>query len=251
MKSSATVVFLLGLLLAIQVSPAVAERQVIVEPITDILPGQISAGDAILQFTESCMLGNLNPPAYAITGFVAPPERYKLVFDPANGCSVCPLGVKINTIHVLLQAQVPCEIVMRVDVEAVAEEGDPNLDPDCPQSSPGAELCSSNWYSVGLPAAGLYDIALPIECDCLRMGSLYLLGFEFESSSCPSELDLITDESPTACTSWNNYGAGWIDVVSGYGLPGNLSVYADAECCTPPTQVDTRTWGELKSLYRK
>jgi len=110
-------------------------------------------------------------------------------------------------------------------------------------------VCNSGAFTVSLPSGGVWDIALPIQCECLDMDRLYLLSFSYESSSCWPEPDLITDGIPTPCTSWVNSGSGWMDLVTTYGFPGNLSFYADAECCTPPVPTENNTWGGVKSLY--
>ena len=222
-------------------SPVVAQKPATVTPVpvtgtfSPIGPGQGGPNQA-------CVVGNLNAPAYAIVGFVLPPEEYKLVFDPTAGCSICPVGIRINNVHILLRTSQACEVVMAVDVEAVSDS------PECPGMFPGIELCNSGLFTVSLPGAGLWDVGLPIDCGCITVDNLYLLSFDFVDSSCLPEPDLITDGSPTVCTSWNDFGAGWTDLVSAYGFPGNLLFFADAECCGP-VPVESQTWGKIKSLY--
>ncbi|NIM65395.1 MAG: hypothetical protein GTO51_05320 [Candidatus Latescibacteria bacterium] len=154
-------------------------------------------------------------------------------------------GFDVNTVHVLLQTAVACSLLMSVDVEEAIFPTDPN----CPE--PGSEWCNSGLYLVVLPGPGAYDIGLPIDCPCLAVFPpyKYLLSFRFEAANAP--VDLITDNFPSPCTSWNNWGLGWKDLVVEYGFPGNLSFYADADCCEPTIPVEGKTWGAIKQLYKQ
>jgi hypothetical protein len=180
-----------------------------------------------------CTVGNLNAPAFAIVGFAVPPEEYRLVFDPQAGCSSCPSGLRITTVHVLMRTAQACDVVMAVNVSAVS-----SIDPSCPDRSPGTELCNSGSFNVNFPDAGIWDVGIPITCDCLSKDQLYLLGFEYVSSSCQPEPDLVIDATPTVCTSWNDFGSGWLDLVTTFGFPGNLVLYADADCCESITELN-------------
>lgn len=62
--------------------------------------------------------------------------------------------------------------------------------------------------------------------------------------------EMITDDFPTACTSFNDWGSGWHDLVVDFGFPGNLVMWADAMCCEDPIAQERRTWGDVKSLFR-
>jgi hypothetical protein len=222
---------------------SVASKQVVVKQLesTDAIPIMVGpAGPA-----QACQVGNLNPPAVAIQGFILPPEEYKLTFDPRATCSVCPVGFDVHAVHIMLQTAGPCDIVMAVDVEEAAY---PNS-PTCPE--PGALMCASGLFNVSLPAAGLYDISLPITCDCLTMDALYLLSFYVETVSCTPVPDLVTDAGPASlCTNWNNFGPGWYDLLAQYPTwPGDLIFFADADCCTPPVPVEESTWGAIKEKY--
>ncbi len=195
------------------------------QPIDGATVRSLTAG-ASSNSAEACQVGNLNTPAWAILSFVAPPEEYKLVFDPQTTCPECPAGILVNTIHVLLRTSQACDIQMAVDVEDAAF---PN-NPAC--AEPGPVRCNSGLFVVSLPSDGLWDISLPITCPCLSSAQLALLSVQIENSSCLPEPDLIIDSLPTACTNWNNFGSGWSDLVSDYSFPGNLNFFADADCCT-------------------
>lgn len=230
------------LVFALSVTSAFAEKEVTVKQLDSTTPIPI-----ILSTTghvQACQVGNLNAPAWAISNFILPPEEYKLAFDPRDACSVCPTGFLVNTVNVALQVAEACTLIMEVNVEEAAY----STSPDCPE--PGEVLCSSGFYTVTLPGAGLYYIGMPIECGCFTMDRIYLLSFYIESYYGATP-DLITDAGPaTLCTNWNNYGTGWYDLLAANPTwPGNLTVWADAACCSPPVPVDQKTWGAIKALY--
>lgn len=232
------------LILSLSVAALADDRDVVVTPVKSTIATPIMLGPA--GPAQDCQVGNLNAPATAIYDFIAAPEVYKLAFDPGATCTVCPLGMNVTTIHVILQVASACDIVMTVDLEEAAY----GADPTCP--TPGPVVCTSVPYNVSLPGAGLYDIGLPITCDCVPADRTYLLGFSIESVSCARGPALVTDAGPaTACTNWNDYGAGWYDLLAQYPTwPGDLIVFADVDCCTPPVPVDKSTWGAIKALYK-
>ena len=97
------------------------------------------------------------------------------------------------------------------------------------------------------------DIALPINCECAYMTNpedqpyWYLLGIMFPQ---PFAANLITDDFPIACNSWNDWGTGWYDLVGDFDFPGGLIMWGDVACCTDPIEVQDKSWGNIKSLYR-
>ncbi len=234
-----------GVVSMLAFAPALAERVVDPQPIDRATVTEINLGPA--GYSEACQVGNLNSPAFALGDFAAAPEEYKLVFDPKATCSVCPIGFLVNTVHFLVQTSEAMDMVCAVNVEEAIFP----TSPDCPE--PGQVLCQSGFFTVNLPGAGLWDIALPIACECYTMERIYLLSVHFDSftSATGAVPDLITDAGPaTLCTNWNNYGAGWYDLVSAFPTwPGQLIFFADAECCTPPVPVEGKTWGAIKDLY--
>jgi hypothetical protein len=220
---------------------ALAEKQLTVKKLETIEATPILMGPMGIETT--CQVGNLNPAYWSISG-VAPPEDYKLAFNPLATCTVCPVGFRVLKVHAYLQTAGACQLVMSVDVEEAVYQS-----PNCP--APGPVVCASLLYNVNIPQAGLWNIGLPITCDCLSMTRMYLLSVHFESAS--SAPDLITDAGPAVlCMNWNNYGTGWYDLLAAYSWwPGQLKFFADAECCTPAVPVEGKTWGAIKQLYEE
>jgi hypothetical protein len=242
-------IILAALVLVFTAPVATADKQLSVTPLETIEPTPINLGQ--WESEVSCQVGNLNAAAWAINNFLLPPEDYKLVFDPMTTCTVCPLGFKVTKVHAFLQVTAACTIILSVDVERTMF-----TTPGC--HGPGTELCATGLYQVNLPSAGLWNIGIPVNptdcpnCGCLAMGQKYLLSVHFESTSCSPVPSLITDAGPaTLCTNWNNYGAGWYDIVAAFPTwPGQLKFFADAECCNPPTAIEGNTWGRVKSVFR-
>jgi hypothetical protein len=238
MKHTASVFMLAILALSVLCLPVQAAREVEVRSLSGVDPQNIYVGR---EPSEQCVVGN-SYANWAISGWAIPPEEYALVFEPLATCSVCPVGFDINTIHVVVQVEAACDIYMSVDVEEAAG-------PDtC--LSPGPELCRSDDYEVNLSSAGVYDIGLPIDCPCLWSGWTYLLSFHFDAIYPESaEIQIVTNDYPTVCTSWNDWGSGWYDLVADAGFPGNLTIYADAECCET-SGAEPTSWGMTKRLFR-
>jgi hypothetical protein len=176
-----------------------------------------------------------------------PPEQYKLVFDPKLTCEECFIGLQVGIVYILLQVEDACDITMGVDIEEVSYLPE---EPDCPRPAEG--WCYSGDFLVQLSGPGMWAVGLPMDCPCLTDERLYSIGLNISNVSCltGSIPALVTDESPMPCTNWNNFGAGWEDLVIEYpGWPGNLVFFADADCCSVPLPVEERTWGHIKSLY--
>jgi len=115
---------------------------------------------------------------------------------------------------------------------------------------PGPEICVSSIFTVSITDPGHYAITLPMDtpCACAEFGYWYGISFEFMTAF-DSSPDLISDQFPVGCTSWNDYGAGWEDLLD-FGLPGEINLYADIICCENPVPAEKNTWGEIKAMFR-
>jgi len=229
------------LFVALLVPLANATREVTITPVDPSKFQPLQSPSAIL----GCQIGNINPAAWAITNFILPPEEYALVFDPLDSsCGSCGTGFQVNTVTVQLRVSAAETIVMSGFLRSA---GFPN-DPNC--AEPTNVECSSAQYSVSLPNAGAFNIALPIDCECAFLNYPYALGVHIESIDGPTP-DLITDSSPSNCTSYNEFGVGWVDLVAVYPTwPGNLKIWADAICCDHPIGTEEESVGSLKGKFK-
>jgi len=239
---SAILFFLIVLLVA---SPVAAQRAPTVVPYPGGDPVNLPMGQPT---PTNCLVGNTNPPAFMIANFLMPPEEYKLAFNVAAPCSGC-VGFSLNRIHILLNTTSACDIAMAVRLERATFPHSPS----CPETGP-LYGTTPVWH-VPIAGPGTYDVSLPIMFPCFFVNTTvhYMLRIYFQDIDCVGGgvPRLLTDNAPTHCTNWNDFGTGWYDLFQEYPTwPGNLLIYADAECCSDPVPAEGATWGAIKSLYR-
>jgi hypothetical protein len=189
-----------------------------------------------------CLMGNLNAPYYAISGWLLGMESYSYVYEADAAACACPEGFAVETVHIYLQFAG----AMDFDVAVGLSEAEWDFAGSC--WVPGADICASPVYNVAIPGGGLYDIALPVTCDCAFFGYHYAIDVDFLTSFAVSP-DMITDNVPVGCVSWNDYGGGWVDL-NPTGFPGELLIFADVACCADPVANEDETFGGIKSLFR-
>ncbi len=242
MKRMFTICVLLSLMLSILVVSAIAAGDYTIRRVD---PQAVQSLDAT-RIPAPCTVGNLNPPAFAVSSWLTPPDKYALIFDPGATCLDCDIGVRITSVHTMLQTSAACDLVMKVSLLSV----DTTVGANCPE--PLAVLCGHTEFQVSLPSDGLWDISLPLDCLCADPEYKFALKVKIVSATCTDGLvpNLVTDAYPSACTSYNEIAGVWTDIVSAYGFPGNLMIWADAECCYNAVGNESETWGAIKSIYR-
>jgi len=243
MRSLSLVLLLASGMGCLHTAPARAERTVTVVPLTETNFRSVSPDGVFTKVTD-CQVGNLNSIAWAVGEWAASPEAYYQNFTPSDGCGVCDTGFQVNAIHFFVQTAGVCAIDLSVGLY-----GTDFTNPDCP--IPGLFDCMSNNFTVNLTGAGVWDINVPVNCPCADVTYLSAIGVEIVEYRCEVPLDpsLITDNFPVNCTSWNDYGAGMVDLVGEAGFPGNLLLFADVECCEPSIGIEDGSWGRVKGLY--
>ncbi len=244
-----SIAVLLVMCLSLVAGTALADRQVTITPLTgDAIP--YSQGISPSGTDGDCQMGNLNPPYWALGDFIWGAEKYKYLFyaDP-DQCPVCTEGFTVESVTLYVQfgvEDVPSTFDARVDFEEAIWD-------DALQCwYPGPEICVSSAYTVTITDPGFYAIALPMDnvCACAEFGYWYGISFEFLTAfESGTEPDIITDNFPVGCVSWNDYGAGWADLLD-FGFPGEINMYADIVCCSNPVTTEKNTWGEIKAMFR-
>ncbi len=156
----------------------------------------------------------------------------------------------MRAVHILLQfseLQVPQTFTLVADLE------DAVFDSLTGCWWPGPEDCVSEPVTITIEQPGLYDIAVPISCDCAYffdasgMPYVYMVSIHFMDAV---NADIILDDTPTPCVAFNDWGAGWIDLYQYFGEYGDLIMWADLDCCEDPIADERTSWGQVKSLYR-
>ena len=246
---SLSLITIICLCLILAAGSALAERQVTVTRLTqEAQPLDITKSTA-----GDCMMGNLNPIYYAITDWIWGAEAYKYMFYADETDCTCSEGFTVESVHMYMQfgvEDIPAD-ADGVDFDVYANFEEAIWDEALGCWIPGPEVCVSRLYTVSIPGPGLYDISLPMsagDCPCAYFGYWYGVSFHF-TTAFDSRPDLITDNISAPCTSWNDYGAGWLDLFD-FGMPGGTSMFADIVCCESPVGVDSKSFGDLKSLYR-
>lgn len=233
----------LALSLCMVAGSALADRDVVVTRVAQ----DVQSLNATKAAAADCQLGNTTA-YYAITDWIYGAESYSYVFDAEQTGCVCNDGFTVEAAHMFLQFGVE-DVPATFDVYADFNEAAYDAGLDC--WLPGPVACSTPVYTVTIPSAGLYDISLPMvpgDCACAYFGYKYAVTVNFVTAFA-SYPDLITDNVPVGCTSWNDYGMGWLDLQD-FGLPGESTMFFDVVCCGNPVNTDATTFGDLKALYR-
>ncbi len=248
MHSRVVLVLSLILLFCLVAQTSFAQRKATVKRIDNLEdafpmePGKVSLPPV------SCVTGNASAGSFSIEGWLLPPEDYYLIFDPTQGCGVCPTGFQVTEIRFLVSVSSgdSCEL----DVQASFAEAE--------ETTPGCytvtqEHCVASTYTAVLPSGGGYTVGLPLDCVCADKGYLYAIGIHLSDVRCRlgGVPGIVTDSVPTACTSWNFNGGQDIDLVTDpvSNFPGNLVFRATADCCEPFVGTEGKSWGMIKSLF--
>jgi hypothetical protein len=211
-------------------------------------------GEPVIRTVDAkgvCVLGNADFASYAITDFFWGAESYAYVFDvPAPTCG-CASGFAVDGVHLLMKfdaEDVPATFNVNADF------CDVTLDPGTGCLVPGAVISNSGHQSFTITEAGVYDIVAlmdPSAQACSEFGHTYAVSFNFPAAF-PAAMrpSAVTDDDPIGCTTFNQYGEGWFDVVYDYEFPGEIMLGAGIVCCDDPVADETTSWGDLKSSYR-
>jgi hypothetical protein len=195
------------------------------------------------------LVGNLNAPTWLLGGWFTGQESYSFIFNPSQQVS-CVSGFQVTQVHMYMDFE-PADVPVTFDV--YADLGSAVEDPTSGCTFPGPEDCTGALYTVTIETAGTYDLAIPLECECAYLFDptgapyIYYLSMHFPTAF---SARVVTDGLQAACTSYNDFGAGWEDLEPYFTTYGNISMYADAICCTDPVAVEEKSWGDIKSLYR-
>ena len=199
------------------------------------------------------VVGNLNDPGFAISDWLVGDEAYKYLFNPSLQLPDCQVGFSLLSVHILLQFPDDPTYTYPIDFTAYGDLESAEFDETTGCYVPGPEECVGPAVTFTIDQPGLYDIELPMDCPCAYLYGpdgvpyMYFLSVHFVG---PIMAQLVTDVTPVGCTSYNNWGDGWFDLVNDIGFPGELIMYGDVNCCSDPVAVEEKSWGDIKSLFR-
>jgi len=211
-------------------------RDAVVTPLGSVKTGQ--------------QVGNLNDPVYAVPGWFWGDESYSFLFHPDAQLD-CQQGFLLTDVHMVAEFDssmaypTTFEIVVGLDTAWWDGLG-------C--WMPSLEGCRSEAFTVTIEQPGMYDLAFPVDCVCAYIRSVYWgetyryrLTVDFIGLF---DMNLVTDDQPTACTALNDWGQGWYDLYDSFDQLGNVLIYGDVVCCDGPVTSEDATWGGVKGLYR-
>ncbi len=174
-----------------------------------------------------CTVRMVGSSYWAIDSWLAGDEIYKVYQDVdllGNDCSYPFCVTELIFEMQFLSAGI---LWVQADIEDIDSLGST---PDCPY--PGPVLGITGDQSFEIPGEGYFLIVVPLDepvivdgpyfAGCYFGGDTYLLG--------PS---LIADNDPYLCVSWNDWGQGYVDLVSNpyYNFPGNIVMYTRGYNC--------------------
>ncbi len=203
------------------------------------------------------LVGNAyNPIGGSVSGWLVGDEAYKYLFNPAEdhpeNLLDCPTGFQLLSIGMVLDfpddLDYPHVFMAYGDLESAV------WDEVLECYVPGAEECTGplTTFTINGPGSRVIELLMP-DCACANIygpGGVsynYMLSVHFVG---PVTADILTDAFPVGCTSWNNYGFGWDDLVIDIGFPGELLMFGNVTCCDEPVATEGKTWGDVKSLFR-
>jgi len=198
------------------------------------------------------LVGNAyNPIAHSIPDWLVGDEAYKYLINPSADLPNCPVGFQLLSIGMVLEF--PADLPDPYFFFAYGDLETAVWDEVLGCYVPGAEECTGplTTFFVG-PGTWVIELPMP-ECACAYIYGpggvpyMYMLSVHFVG---PVTANLVTDEFPVGCTSWNNKGDGWVDLVNDSNFPGELIIYGDVNCCDEPVATEEKSWGDVKSLFR-
>lgn len=211
-----------------------------VTPVLDQAIEKLHFGPTSPQAT--CVVGEKGAPAFAVNYLLPPSDAYYTLLK-INDCPGCSGDIlQLNTAHFILQFPTACTIP--VSVAIVKSNG-----AACPAPIPTGVICAPLTYNVTVPAAGTYDIALPLAGGCCVGQDVFLEVNFLANGTCITLPRLVTTAVCNPCESYNVYPGGFDELCTAIGFPGNPIMNVETVCCLA-TQGRLGTWGALKLLYR-
>lgn len=190
-----------------------------------------------------CQVGNPSA-STTYSGWWTGYEGYARRIDAGSGVCGCGVGVSVRSVHMRLLVPAGASLFVQARLlEADASTGDCMV--------PGRDLAWSGPIVVtGGATPTLRDIEVPCDFVCAEVGAEYFIVVDFANGGA-SGLQLIGGGTATDCVTYNDWGAGWVDLVGEMGFFDDLSIWADLDCCYETVGAADQSWGAVKAGYRR
>ncbi|MBU0742619.1 hypothetical protein KKA85_03430 [bacterium] len=188
-----------------------------------------------------CAYGNQTT-ATAYEGWWGGDETYARLISPQIEPCECDIGFTIRSVNMMLGLDASA------DLRVVSRLLEADWNGSCWQ--PGATLAFSPVHIIDYIALfGYYQISIPCDFPCASLDEPYFITVDFIGGTA-DRVNIVGGGAAEPCTSYNDWGGGWFDLISDIGFFDELTMWAESECCYEPIGTDASSWGEVKSLYR-
>ncbi|MBC8424155.1 hypothetical protein H8E07_08535 [bacterium] len=203
-----------------------------------------------------CPIGNLGQPASILEDAETYSLYNALTFDPnLFGCG-CAVGFEIHNIHLVMAKldDVPRTIGLQVglgDAPLLPEEPGPCYEPNICSNWELPVQCWTPYATVSVAAAGYYEFVFPFTCECVFLNYAHSIFFYGSTFLYDAGMRYVLDSSPDHCPDYI-WGEGLMGRCHWYPFEadGNYMVWLDTSCCEGPITNESRTWSEVKAMYR-
>ncbi len=241
--------FLLVLLVILSVSSAFAEQETIAEikrsstqlridslPISGIiLPIDYESPQQSPSFTSEvqCTLRMVGSSYWAIDSWLAGDEIYKVYQDVALLGNDCSYPFCVTELLFEMQFTTAGTLWVQADIEDLDSIGSTQ---DCPY--PGPVLGITEDQAFVIPGQGVYLVVVPFAEPVIVNGPFFA-GCYFGGDTHLLGPALIADNDPYLCVSWNDWGEGYVDLISNpyFNFPGNIVFYTRGHNCAGDTET--------------
>ena len=214
----------LGILVIGPAGLAANKQAVRVERVGDVPEDNIFLAPS-LAAADTCFVSDNQELYWRIDGWVIGYELYKSLMNPAHQCAN-PYPFLITAINMPMIFDAPTPITVAADIEAV----DSTSFPGC--TVPGVLLAVSSSWDTQVPAAGLYNIWIPLDTPLAVNGPFFAgfyIGNTFTAAVNPA---VLTDDVPELCATYNIWSdsIGFIDLCDSsnwdgtWAFPGRLAM---------------------------
>jgi len=169
-----------------------------------------------------CTVRMVGDSYWAVESWLVGDEIYKVYQDVDLLGNDCTYPFYVTHVAFELMCTYPGTLWVQADIEAL----DPAASTEnCPY--PGPVLAITEDLAYGIPGEGQYLIIMPFD-EPVQVTEPYFAGCYFATETYNLNPSIVTDDDPYLCVSWNDWGEGFVDLISNpyFSFPGNMVMYS-------------------------